>query len=1214
MKSFFSYKKKRLWLPPLLVTLPVALVAILALFYLQHVVHFMIKMEMERATLVLQDSLQTWQEKFGIDSARIAQDANVINFIRLDHTERAKQKSLQSPLNTLFNQQTMDSLIITDNQGIGLISTDFINNQEFDIPSTLLGTILTQQTPLNVIKNINEIPSQVATIPVFDQIDGKDRFIGVVISIKKLDYSFLKQLKGRSHYELGLWYHHTLMAATHVSMHQLELPIQSLHKLEKNQFFIEQIPRTNDLLSTLGWLPIHSDQERFLGAFAIGMDNELNQTPWQNGLWLIGFSALLLIILASTTGWQHERQISINLQQLINAATGLCSGNWSNRIQSSKIHELNQLNDLFNQMAEKMALQNQLQLEYQWHKEGISNLHKQLGKNNDLNQISKATIEFFTTFLDAVMGVFYVVGEEGNLQMLGSYAYHERKNPSNQFIPGQGVIGQVLLEKKWLIISEVPQDYSYTRSALGQAVPNTILIFPFLLNGEIKAILELGTFSQFTKNHLNFLDSVAESVAMSIMAALARARIQETLKQLQEKSNAIKETSQALQLSNKTLKAQKQDLQLIQAQLLEQQEELRVSNEELEEQAQLLEEQKQESDRKNVELIAAQTELQRKAKSLQVANQYKSEFLSNMSHELRTPLNSLLILAKSLMDNVDNNLLEYQVDDAKIIYESGSELLYLINEILDLSKIEAGRMTVTTELVNLPAFAGDIVRRFTHMATSKGLLLNLEISSTTHWQPFCTDIEKLSRIIKNFLSNAFKFTKKGRITLRLGEPPHSWSPPTNMVNPKQAIAILVKDTGIGIPADKCHLIFDAFQQADGSISRQFGGTGLGLTIATQLARLLNGTIHVTSEVGKGSIFTLIIAPLPPSDTQADRSQDQFTEPMAAVMTPPPFILNPSTVTPALPNEKSQLSAWGLDDESLIKPSSEQSKQSIAQTLLIIEDDQNARTSLIRLMKDQPVTIVQAATGEEALILLRTQTFACMILDLGLPDINGFDLLDQLAEESIAPATAIIVYSGQELTREAYDRLKKHTDSIVVKGNNSPTRLLNEITLVLNRIPSVLTGNSIDATIKAPHNEVLYLDVATETNTDLEELFDLDFIDKIVLLVDDDVRNAYAMTRQLERKKIKVHMAANGAKALEVLKKYPEINCVLMDIMMPVMDGLEAMRQLRLMPEHLSLPLIALTARSTDDDRRQAMEAGANDYLPKPIDMELLFTKLKKWIC
>ncbi|MEO5332297.1 MAG: response regulator [Magnetococcus sp. YQC-5] len=950
----------------------------------------------------------------------------------------------------------------------------------------------------------------------------------------------------------------------------------------------------------------------------------LHQASVEEGLVIIPALSLLLIALARGVGWLHERSLSNDLMQLAHAADKMAEGDMTIRVHLSPVSDMSQLGSAFNTMAERMEIQQREQLQNQWLMEGMGMLHKLLGKNVELVQLSASIVSFLTTYLDAVVGAFYVVGENGTLSLLGSYAYHTRKTSNTLFIPGEGVIGQVLLEKKYIIISRVPVDYMVARSGLIETAPKTLLVFPFLLHGEMKAIVELGTFSVFTNQHLTFLDRVAESVGMALSAAQSRARMQATLIQLDQQRKTVEETSQALRLSNASLEEQKKALQLSQAQLLEQQEELRVSNEELEEQAQLLEEQKLAADRKNMELSTTQEELQRRAKDLQLANQYKSEFLSNMSHELRTPLNSLLILAKSFMDNEDQNLHARQVEDAKIIYESGSDLLHLINEILDLSKIEAGRMNVIPELIDLPTFAADIIRRFNPVALSKGLHLSLEISTTKNWQPFRTDSEKLGRILKNLLANACKFTKKGWVKLRFAAPPKEWSPAPDTFAHEEAIAISVSDTGIGIPEEKRRLIFEAFQQADGSISRQYGGTGLGLTLSTQLARLLGGTIHLASEVGQGSVFTLILTPLPPSDEEPTQlvepsvASPPTRQPALALKPDQPLAgsmgcaaggiqehnpwrglghpLNPSQASKPLQNHPD---SNGLTPSPMPEPLTLPShcSQSTPCALLLVEDDAHARSAMLHLLRNHPIQVTQAATGADALTSLQNHPFDCIILDLGLPDINGFDLLEEIAENYIGRTAPVIVYSGQELTRAEYDRLKKHTDSIVVKGNNSPTRLLNEMALVLtkNAPPPPTTPQNDSSQVNTFHDE------QQKEHTELKN--------KIILIVDDDVRNTYAMTRQLEQHHMKVHMAANGVKALEAIAKHPEIECVLMDVMMPVMDGLEAIRQLRARPESATLPIIALTAKATEEDRRSALEAGANDYLPKPVDKEMLFVKL-----
>ncbi|MBF0428955.1 MAG: response regulator, partial [Magnetococcales bacterium] len=735
----------------------------------------------------------------------------------------------------------------------------------------------------------------------------------------------------------------------------------------------------------------------------------------QRDLYILMSISLLVIALAGCIGWLHERSMSADLKNLSEALTHIASGEMNARVQLTSVDEIRQLGYAFNKMVARMENQSRLQARNLWLTDGMAALHKCLGENDDLLQLCTSAITVITTHLEAAVGGMYIINEDGSLSLKATHAHHKRRSQNNRIFPGEGVVGQALLEKKYFIINQLPKTYLLVRSGLGEIAPQEILVFPFLLHGTVKGIIELGTLTHFTDTQITFLQSVTESMAMAIAAAQSHARTTETLAQLSAQSQKLKDASHALRQSNATLEEQKQALQLSQAQLLEQQEELRVSNEELEEQAQLLEEQKHEADRRNVELLSAQEVLQRQTKDLQMANRYKSEFLSNMSHELRTPLNSLLILAKSFMDNEDGNLHEQQVEDARIIHSSGSDLLRLINDILDLSKIEAGRMGLTSDLLDLPSFASDLTHHFSSLAAEKGLTLTLECSSTKNWQPFRTDGEKLRRILKNLLANAIKFTKQGSVTLSL-------------INvSKDEVAFAVTDTGIGIPEEKRCVIFEAFQQADGSTSRSFGGIGLGLNLSTNLAHLLGGTIHVESEEGKGSCFTLTLSPLPKS---SDEPEIAPKKPVVPQLQPP---LNlPSRFT---------------HDEPC--------------NLLLVEDDANARTAMIRLLQNQPVQVTEAATGSEALTHLQARMFDCVILDLGLPDIDGCELLELFAKKTTQSKIPIIVHSGRDLSRETYDQIKKHTDSIVVKGKNAPVRLLDEMAMLLCQTETAAPSLPVD---------------------------------------------------------------------------------------------------------------------------------------------------------
>ena len=758
----------------------------------------------------------------------------------------------------------------------------------------------------------------------------------------------------------------------------------------------------------------------------------------------------------------------------------------------------------------------------------------------------------------------------------------------------------------------------------------------------------------------------------------------ETLERAQQLSEELEQQSEELRVSNEELEQQS--------------EELRASNEELEEKSEALEQRTREVEKRRAELELAKINLENQARELEQASRYKSEFLANMSHELRTPLNSLLILAKMLADNEEGNLSSEQVESARIIYSGGQDLLFLINEILDLSKVEAGMMELHYEVVTTEGLAGNIQQQFTRSAENKGLFFNIEIDPDFP-QSFTTDPQRLEQILRNFLSNAFKFTSKGGITLRIHRPNESTSLRASHLTPANTIAFAVQDTGLGIPGEKQAAIFEAFQQADGSTSRQYGGTGLGLSISRALAELLKGEITLESREGEGSCFTLYL-PLerrqpsledrkPPVQKTAEKpkpqrraiapQEDQRPSRKAA-----PFLADDRTSIKE--GERSVLiieddpqfarilmtqaqkkgfkciaagdGASGLTLAGQYRPSAiildlglpdidgaavldglkydldtrhipvhvmsardksaeimhkgaigyltkpleaahidaafariEDLLDDHLRTVLIVEDDENSRKAIEALIGGEQVAITGAASGAEAARCIRETPYDCVILDLGLPDMSGFELLHKLDEDPAVLMPPIIVYTGRELTAEEVRELNQYTTKIVVKGVSSPERLLDETSLFLHTVASALPKE---------HEDMLRM------LHDPEQILK----DRAILLVDDDLRNSFALSKILKKAGLQVVLAENGAVALERLDEESAIELVLMDIMMPVMDGYETMRRIRKDQRFTQLPIVALTAKAMVEDRAKCIEAGANDYLAKPIDTDKLLSLMR----
>ncbi|HMJ92360.1 MAG TPA: response regulator, partial [Candidatus Acidoferrum sp.] len=804
---------------------------------------------------------------------------------------------------------------------------------------------------------------------------------------------------------------------------------------------------------------------------------------------------------------------------------------------------------------------------------------------------------------------------------------------------------------------------------------------PVLFEGQVKAVLELSSFEQFSPIHQAFLDQLVESIGIVLNTIEANTRTEDLLKQSQ---------SLAKELQSR-------------------QEELQNTNEELQEKAKLLAEQNAEVERKNSEVEQARQALEEKAKQLALTSKYKSEFLANMSHELRTPLNSLLILADQLALNQDGNLVPKQVEFAKTIHASGNDLLTLINDILDLSKIESGTVTVDVEEVRFHELHDYVDRTFRHVAEAKGLDFALDIDAEMPRNMF-TDSQRLEQVIRNLLSNAFKFTDSGRVTFSVASVTEGWSPDRESLNhARSVIAFSVSDTGIGIPPEKQQIIFEAFQQADGSTSRKYGGTGLGLAISREIARLLGGEIRLASAMGQGSTFTLYLpqsfVPVRPPrkekeltmlgrnispaiasidlaliDTAAtvelpaempsmedrtvedDRGRIDPGDKLLLIVEDDPHYarvliemahdkgfkavvagrgsaalamareLKPDAIT--LDVHLPDFDGWRVLDRLKVdlatrhipiqiisvEENSEpmlsqgtlgylrksEKKESLAlafdglkefierpvKNLLLVEDDEIQSTSIRELIGNGDVKTTVVSSGHQALDELEHHKYDCMVLDLGLPDMTGVELLEQIKKQTKSKSLPIIIYTAKDLLQEEETKLKSLAESILIKDVRSPERLLDETALHLHRNASKLPDKQRKM-LESLHQGVLE--------------------GKKVLLVDDDIRNIFAMTSVLERFKMNVVSAENGKDAIQALLNNKDIDVVLMDIMLPMMDGYETTRAIREIAGFKDLPIIAVTAKAMKGDREKCIEAGASDYLSKPVDTEHLRSVLRLWL-
>src|SRR5712671_2176258 len=1030
--------------------------------------------------------------------------------------------------------------------------------------------------------------------------------------------------------------------------------------------------------------------------------------------------------------------LTLQVRAIADVATAVTRGDLSRQIAVEAQGELDELKNNLNQMIVNLKSTTEKNSEQDWLKTNLAKFSRMMQGQKDLEAVSKLIMSELTPLVSAHHGAFYIMDDDDHtpvLRLIASYAYKERKHIGNRFYLGEGLVGQAALEKKPILLTNVPADYIQISSGLGEAPPRNVIVLPVLFEGDVKAVIELASFLPFSQIHQLFLDQFAESVGVVINMIAANMRTAELLEQsqsltleLQSQSEELRKQQEELKRSNAELEAQATTLRTSEELLKDQQEELQQVNEELEEKASLLAEQNRKVESKNEEVEGARVALEEKAEQLALSSKYKSEFLANMSHELRTPLNSLLILARLLSENKDGNLTPKQVEFAQTILTSGSDLLNLINDVLDLSKVEAGKMDVNPTDIRLPDVKDFVERSFSAVAEQKGLEFHIEMNSDLP-PSFYTDGGRLQQVLKNLLSNAFKFTQQGDVTLtmRRAEKGRRFQN-LNLESAPEVIAFAVNDTGIGIPKDKQRLIFEAFQQADGTTSRKFGGTGLGLSISREISRLLGGEIKVESAENHGSTFTLFL-PLRyiPRQDGPDRepvrvsnypsmlrsagtaprratpvrgpapSRDQRRKPMGDALqyrperrTVPQTAIaddrerieegdrsvlviendqNFAKVLLEMAREKGFKGVVELDGEAgltaareirpdaitldidmpgmnglevldrlkrdpetrhvpvhiisgveekreglkagaiafLAKPVSKEALdtafaristfiETVPKNLLVVEDNETQRQSIVELIAHDDVDIVAVASAEEALAKLQERHYDCMVLDLGLrtSEMTGFDLLERVKSDPENHDLPIIIYTGKELSQEDETRIKKYAETIIVKDVKSPERLLDETALFLHRIEA-----------KLPEQK----------RKMLEHLHDADSVvaGKNILVVDDDVRNIFSLTSMLEDHGMIVRFAENGKQAIEQLKKDPNVDAVLMDVMMPEMDGYETTRAIRGMENFKSLPIIALTAKAMKGDREKCIAAGASDYITKPVDTEQLLSLLRVWL-
>ncbi|HXA19271.1 MAG TPA: HAMP domain-containing protein [Thermoanaerobaculia bacterium] len=1028
---------------------------------------------------------------------------------------------------------------------------------------------------------------------------------------------------------------------------------------------------------------------------------------------------------------QLAANLTTQVRAIADVATAVAKGDLSRNITVQAEGELNALKGNMNEMIRNLRETTSRNTEQDWLKTNLAKFTRMMQGQKNLTNVSQLILSELAPVVGAKHGVFYVMDSNGGgepiLKLTATYAYKERKHLAKQFRVGEGIVGQAAFEKQRILLQNAPDDYITINSGLGESKPMQIVVLPIVFEGQVLAVMELATFMAFTDTYLSLLDQLTESIGVVLNTIQANMRTEELLAQSQSLAEELQAQQEELTETNKRLEQQAKSLQASEELLKTQQEELQQTNEELEEKARLLQTQNEEVERKNREVENAKRQLEEKARQLSLTSKYKSEFLANMSHELRTPLNSLLILAKLLADNPESNLTGKQVEFASTIHSSGVDLLTLINDILDLSKIESGMMTISLGDLPFTELADSMDKTFRQVANDKRLDFHIDLDPSLPLS-IHTDATRLQQVLKNLLGNAFKFTEKGGVTLRAATVGEGWSQGHETLDrASSVIAFTVSDTGIGIADEKQRIIFEAFQQADASTTRKFGGTGLGLSISREIARLLGGEIRVTSEEGAGSHFTLYlpqsyVVPVRRRDEErigatleaelmsgsrggsfdarghttiavpslearrtrredgapADDSQvvveEQVPDDRGTIGEGDRVVLiveddvtfagillemahdkgfkgvvatrgesglqlarryRPDAITLdiALPD----MEGWTVldrlkhdkttrhipvhiisgDDESgrglklgafaqVQKPVTKEAlDEAFARikgfverpnkSLLVIEDNADQRSAIAELIGgDGDVDITPAGSGEEALQILRERHFDCMVLDLGLPDMNGFEFISRMRNELGIDDIPIVVYTGRELTKKEETELKRMAEAIIVKDARSPERLLDETALFLHRV---------EANLPEQKRQIL------------EQLHESDPVlaGKKALIVDDDMRNIYALTSLLERHKMDVLYAESGADGIEQLRKNPDIDVVLMDVMMPEMDGYEAMRRIRSTEEYRNLPMIALTAKAMKGDREKCMEAGASDYITKPIDAQQLVSLLRVWL-
>ena len=961
------------------------------------------------------------------------------------------------------------------------------------------------------------------------------------------------------------------------------------------------------------------------------------------------------------------------VRAIAEVATAVTQGDLTRSIQVDARGEVAELKDNINTMINNLRLTTDRNTEQNWLKTNLARFTSMLQGQRDLATVGRMLLSQLTPLVNAQQGVIYQMEVEGapHLRLLSVFADNVADGYPATLELGDGLLGQCAIEKRTMLITDLPGDTIPIRSGLFQAIPRSVIVLPILFEDRVKAVIELASLTTFTSSHLAFLEQLAASIGIVLNSIEATMQTEGLLKQSQQ----------------------------LAAELLTQQKELQQTNEQLAQKAQQLVEQNVEVERKNQEIEHARRALEEKAAELVLTSKYKSEFLANVSHELRTPLNSILILGQQLGDNPEGNLTPRQVEFARTIQSAGTDLLNLISDILDLSKIESGTVSVEAEEIQVAGLLDMVARPFRHEAENRQFSFETQVDP--HLNPrIVTDSKRLQQVLKNLLSNAFKFTQHGGVRLSASAATSGWSLDHPVLRRATAVvAFEVSDTGVGIPPEKQRIIFEAFQQADTSTNRRFGGTGLGLAISRELASLLGGEIQLRSTPGVGSTFTLYLPQTYAGPTVSGGTAGRSTPDIASTPLPSALVTTQSSahVTEPVSDDRDNLNAgdmvlliveddpyyariladlahergfkvvvatqglealeltrlyhpaaisldvflpdmlgWMLLSELKRDPATRHipvqivtldtdRQQGLARgafafvtksttaaglesalarimdyattrrkRLLVVEDNDAERLGIVALLGHDDLEITTASRGAEALDILRTHQFDCVVLDLHLPDMPGFDVLNHMRDDESLCDVPVVVFTGKELSPEEDVRLRSVARSVVIKGVESPERLLDETALFLHRVVSAL-----------PPEKQHILDRLHNSDDGLSG--------RKVLVVDDDIRNIFALSSVLERRGMMVLSAGTGSEAVATLESTPDVAIVLLDIMMPDMDGYETMRMIRRNAMFGRLPIIALTAKAMKGDREKCLDAGASDYLAKPVNTEQLLSALRTWL-